>query len=107
MLQQTINQSLKGVLLVLAIVGGAPASAGDVFNGRTLYDDHCIGCHGASGEGDGFTVPAFSKGNILFSLDTDILPLVESGKGIMPAFKSILSEQEILDIISYIRTLED
>lgn len=106
MLQQTIKRSLKGVLLVLAFIVCTPATAGDPLNGRTFYNDHCKNCHGASGKGDDFGVPSFSEGNIMFSLDADILPIIKDGRGMMPAFKGVLTDQDILDVISYVRTLD-
>lgn len=107
MLKKMVNRFLKGALLVLAIAVSAPVLAGDILNGRILYNDNCTGCHGASGKGDDFGVPAFSEGSLPTAMDTDIVPIIENGQGIMPAFMGLLTDQEILDVISYIRTMDE
>jgi mono/diheme cytochrome c family protein len=94
------------MLLLLAMVICAPAVAGDPFYGRTLHADNCESCHGTAGQGDGFSVAAYSEGSIPFSMDTEILPIIKDGQGVMPAFGTLLTDQEILDIISFIRTLD-
>jgi mono/diheme cytochrome c family protein len=76
--------------------------------GKTLYEEKCMICHGQDGRGDGpaalalnprpkdFDRPEFwnQKG-----LDQIITNQVKNGKGSMPAFS--LSDKEIKDIIEY------
>lgn len=83
-----------------------------VAHGRTLYDLHCTGCHGAGGLGDGELAAGSPKppanlsephtalhtaGDMFWWL-THGIP--ESG---MPGFPSAMSEEERWDVINFLR----
>jgi mono/diheme cytochrome c family protein len=89
--------------------------------GRAVYDQHCAACHGADGDGNGpaavwlFPKPRnFSAG--LFKIqstpsgslpsDADLYRSISQGLGgsSMPAFH-YLSEQELLDVVQYVKHL--
>ena len=79
--------------------------AGDYFNGKTVYELNCMSCHGSHGQSMDPSVPNFADGDALFRPDQDLFEQVRRGSGIMPAFQGILSEAEIRDVITYIRSL--
>lgn len=95
---------MVGVLLGL---GMAPAAhAGNPFSGKEPYLKHCAGCHGERGESKMLGVPNFSRGEVVISnIDSTLLQSIKRGKGTMPGFQGLLKDQEILDIIAYLRTL--
>lgn len=96
------------VLIVLFIIGMnyiPTAQAADVFNGKKIYLSYCESCHGPNGQGQITGVPNFTRGQTLMRSDLAIFESVRSGKNAMPAFWGVLEEQEILDVIAYIRTL--
>ena len=70
--------------------------------GKKVYDTYCVACHGADGK------MAFSGASDLsqstLDLDTRILQITH-GKGVMNAFKGILSEEEIENVAIYIEDL--
>jgi mono/diheme cytochrome c family protein len=80
----------------------------DSDEGKTLYEEKCMICHGQNGKGDGpaslalnpkpkdFDRPEFWNQK---DLDQIITNQVKNGKGAMPAFS--LSDKEIKDIIEY------
>jgi cytochrome c6 len=80
-------------------------NAADVFNGRTVYRTYCEGCHGQNGQGELTGVPNFTRGQSLMRSDLAIFDSIRSGKNAMPGFLGVLEEQEMLDVIAYIRTL--
>ena len=80
-------------------------SAADVFNGKSVYATYCQGCHGRSGRGEMAGTPNFSRGGTLMKPDLSLYRQIADGKNAMPGFRGVLSEHEILDVISYIRTL--
>jgi disulfide bond formation protein DsbB len=110
-----------GAILIAAC--GAPATPegpkGDAVAGKTKYEGTCIACHGPdakgiAGLGKDLTVSEFAKGKS----DADLVALVLIGrdtgdpanttgvamppKGGNPA----LTDQDLLDIVAYVRTLE-
>ena len=50
-------------------------------------------------------VPDFRRGEGLFRSDDDLLQFIRNGSGMMPAYRGLLSDRDILDVISYLRTL--
>ena len=94
---------LAGVLLALGYI--QISYAADPLQGVKLYQLHCINCHGANGAGEIPNVPDFSRGERLLQPDDTLLETIKSGKGMMPAYRGMFSDDEILDLIAYIRTL--
>lgn len=79
--------------------------ASDINNGRTIYQQHCVTCHGASGQGTMAGAPDFKRGEGLFQSDQKLLARIKNGKRACPAYRGILTEQKIFDVVAYIRTL--
>ena len=49
--------------------------------------------------------PNFSEGEGLINPDSKLLISIQNGKNAMPAYRGVLSDQDILDAIAYLRTL--
>lgn len=97
--------SVSLAVLVLGCAGFAlKAGAADYFNGKRLYTSYCEGCHGASGQGEIPGTPNFTRGNTLMRPDLQLYVQIRDGKNAMPGFQGVLDENEILDVISYIRS---
>ena len=91
----------------------------DIERGRQLYRENCAPCHGESGKGDGVGAqslpvrPADHTNGALMNTRTDIFlrDIILKGGGsmglssFMPAWQGIFKEQEILDLVGYIRSL--
>jgi cytochrome c6 len=92
-------------LAALAVAWPSPGAAADRKNGRALYDVHCAGCHGEGGRSIDPTVPSFADGEGLFMMDSELLDRIRRGSELEPAFRGLLSDQEIRDVIAYLRTL--
>jgi mono/diheme cytochrome c family protein len=78
---------------------------------RLLYADHCVGCHQARGMGiPGIFPPLAANGAVVAPEPSNILKVVLQGIPArnnyvpMPAFATILSDQQIADIANYVRT---
>ena len=88
------------------------AAAGDAAQGKIVYDTNCLPCHGARGKGDGPVgaalqpppTPLISPKTRAKS-DSDLLTIIRDGRGVMPAWKSRLKEQDIQNVLAYIRSL--
>ena len=123
---------LMGLLLVACGGGGgeaAPApqepqptatSAGDAVAGKTQFDTVCIACHGPGGVGvEGLGKP-FTTSEFLLSVDDqELLTFIKTGRPIshpdnttgvdMPpkGGNPALTDEQLVDIIAYIRTLHE
>ena len=106
----------------------APTPSGSIEQGRAIYSTECSACHGENGQGqvdwhitnpDG-TFPApplngdghawhHSDGLLYLIVNeggaTQESPAVPSFKSAMPPFDDRLSHQEIIDAITYIKSL--
>ena len=94
--------------LLVLILNITSVSAADIYNGRKVYDNNCQTCHGPAGRGLMPGTPNFTRGAGLIQPDLVLLSGMRSGKttqgSIHPAFRGILSEKEMLDVISHLRT---
>jgi len=92
-------------VLSLVLLAAGVAQAGDPQRGRQIYIDRCSGCHGLEGTPTMSAVPAFSRGERIMKPNHELLAFIKRGKGVMPGFEGMLTDNEILDTIAYIRTL--
>lgn len=76
--------------------------------GQKLYNLNCMSCHGSPGKANYLNLvpppgdPATDK--IQHNSDGEIFYKVQTGRGQMPSFKSVLTTDELWNIISYIRS---
>lgn len=74
--------------------------------GKTLYDEHCVGCHAPDGKGELPGMPDLRTPTAAKWPDDRLLWKVSDGSGdAMPGSKGILSVEEIWQSITYVRTL--
>ena len=82
-----------------------------------LYAENCLGCHGPSGDGDGpagnnlnpcpTNIAGFSKmpmatdGYLFWTIAEGGMPIQTA----MPVFKGTLKEEEIWQIVTYLRNM--
>lgn len=100
------NAALSLLTCLIYTLTTADILAADVSKGREVYAIYCQVCHGADGKGVVPDAPDFSFGDKLIQMDTVLFNAISSGKGMSPAYRGVLSEQEIFDVISYLRTLQ-
>jgi disulfide bond formation protein DsbB len=107
------------VAAAMAAAGGDAELAGYIANGTKLFNSLCISCHGKAGVGIPGNGKPLVKNPFVQSLDDDgLLAFVKQGRGPsdpknttgiqMPpkGGNPALSDDDILDIISYLRTLQ-
>lgn len=113
--------------LLLVACGGevaqeeaSPTPAGDPVNGEELYNQVCIACHGPEGAGvEGLGKPFTTSEFISSHSDQELLEFIKQGRPIsdpenttgvdMPpkGGNPALTDEQIMDIIAYIRTLQE
>ena len=95
------------------------AQAADAEQGKKLYGQFCASCHGQSGKGDGAAAAALNpkprdhtdKDYMSKMSDADMLKVIKNGGAsigkspLMPPWGGALKDDQIQDVIAYIRTL--
>lgn len=114
------SRFILGLLLVSLIPSfGWAQTKGDPKAGKAKYDANCVGCHGATGKGDGAAAAALNPkpqdhtdGKVMNALtDKYLFDIIKDGgaamkkAAFMPASNKKLSDQEISDVVAYIRSL--
>ena len=103
--------------LFLTADPGAAQAKGDPKTGKTKYDQLCIGCHGATGKGDGPAAAALNPKprdytnckEMVKESDANLFKVVKEGgqsvgrSPLMPPWGGAMKDQEIRDLVAYIR----
>ncbi len=113
---------LLSCLAGLVIAAPAIAKPGNPDNGNTIYTQRCMGCHGEEGDGEGpaaerLNPPPRDFSSALYKIkttgfddivpnDEDIIRMIRDGMPgtAMPGWSDILSKQDILDLVAYVKT---
>lgn len=90
------------------------SDAASIANGKALYTQHCVSCHGKKGKGDGpkaaqldtecgdFATPAFQK-----QTDGSIFYKTTEGRKDMPSYKKKITDpNDVWAVVNYVRTLK-
>ena len=130
-----LSAILLGVLLLLSACGGesesgtdaggeapetASVSSGDPDAGEEKFNEVCISCHGPGGEGiEGLGKPFTTSDFLLVQSDEELLAFIKKGRPVgdptnttgvdMPpkGGNPALTDEQIMDIIAYMRTLHN
>ena len=90
----------------------ARLDAVSVMAGQALYGTHCVGCHGVHGHGDGPVAkdnklqPAnLTEPHVSWHTHGDMFWWLSHGKGMMPGFADVLTEDERWHLINWLIAL--
>ncbi len=93
--------ALFGLFLAFALPQIAAAqSAADTYKAK------CAMCHGADGSKSMMGAKPLNGPDVQKMSDADLTEAITNGKGKMPAYKGKLSDAQIKDLVSYIKTLK-
>ena len=98
-----------GVVLAGYALLSVPARADN--EGQATYKAKCAACHGADGKGQtgmgkAFKIRDLGSAEVQKQSDEELSGIISNGKGKMPAYKGKLTDAQISDLVSYIRTLK-
>ena len=88
-----------------------PQSVASIDRGRSLFQKNCAVCHGPEGRGDGVAALAERPEDLTRIAKPPMFPdgvvayRIANGVGLMPAWRSTLSENQIWDLINFIRAI--
>ena len=92
-----------GLLLAVAV----PAAADDT---EALYKSKCQICHGADGKGSPagqkLGVKDFHSPEVAKQSDDELIKITKEGKGKMPKYDGKLTDDQIKDLVKFIRKLK-
>lgn len=107
------TQLEAAVAYIRYLSGSSHPLEANPIEGQRYYDLYCVSCHGKTGKGDGFMVslldikPADHTNTERMDRLTNqqMATMIKNGKGYMPAWKGILDEHDIEELVTYIRLL--
>jgi mono/diheme cytochrome c family protein len=94
-------------------VNPVPADHSSVERGKKLFLQICSACHGENAEGLNAQIlgldksPPNLKERIKMHPDGDFYWKIQEGRGDMPSFKDDLNDEQIWEVINYIRSEAD
>lgn len=108
--------ALLACLSTQVLHAGSQKVAAEVMAGKSIYQQHCVKCHGMAGWGDGPLAETLrvAPRNFHDSV-TDLKPdehlRMSVAYGVMAtpmhAWRGILSDQQIEDVVAYVRLLSN
>jgi mono/diheme cytochrome c family protein len=87
------------------------ASLASIEQGKQLFAQNCASCHGPAGRGDGPAAAALKPQPANLAImaghhsDGDLAWKIANGRGAMPPWKGMLSENQIWILVNYIKSL--
>ena len=98
-------------IISLSIISFAQANTTNLEKGEANYKMLCMSCHGEKGHGDGIAGKALSEKpsnindslNSWFESEAELIDTVLNGNEGMPAWKSVLTEDDVKDIFAYVK----
>ena len=95
-------------ITVLGLVAGpaSTAAALDLEKGQRLYEEHCVRCHGDDGRPLLPQTPSFQRGETLTKSDEELIEIIRRGVGVMPGYEGIIRTRDLIDVTTYLRTLQ-
>ena len=103
----------RGLNAAATIANPLAPSADAVNAGRAIYRERCVACHGDRGRGDGAAgvtlepTPADLVLHVPQHTDGELYYMVSLGfpESAMPAWRSVLSEEQRWQLVHYLRVL--
>ena|SRR5215813_8906764 len=98
---------LTTVLVTSVLLTASFASAQ---NAEALYKSKCAACHGPDGAGattmgKKLAVRDFHSPEVTKMTDAELFDITKKGKNKMPAYDKKITDDQIKDLIKYVRTL--
>jgi cytochrome c6 len=98
------------VVLAVAAASLASSSAMAQQDAAGLYKSKCAACHGADGTGNtavgkSMKIRDSHSPDVQKETDAQLTEMISSGKGAMPAYKGKITDEQIKQLVAYIREL--
>jgi len=102
------HSALRCIVTLTLLASGSALFAAEP---ATEFKQRCSQCHGADARGNttigkSLKIPDLAGPEVAKVSDGELLQVISEGRGSMPAFKGVLDQSTIKQIIGYIRTLQ-
>jgi cytochrome c6 len=98
---------LAGAAIALALFSLAPSARAADDEGAQAFKSNCVVCHGADGTGTAtgksLKAPDLHSDVVQKMTAAQMIAQVSDGKNNMPPFKSTLTQDQIKDVVMYVR----
>jgi mono/diheme cytochrome c family protein len=98
-------------VLTLFVLSGNALAGGDAQAGKAVFESKCKTCHGVDGKGNPdiakvmkVTLPDMTSEAVHSKTDDEFKKQISEGSGKMKPVKG-LTDQQLLDVAAYVRTL--
>lgn len=87
-------------------------TVGSIARGERTYQKNCSSCHGVGADGNGMggmmlnPKPADLRAMSGFHPDGDFAYKIREGRGAMPAWKNVLGDSQVWNLVNYIQTMD-
>ena len=95
-----LRRALHSFALAAAALAASPALA----DGAKIYEEACAACHMPKGEGVDGAFPKLAGSPLVLGSADEAANLLMAGRGGMPSFSADLSDQQMSEVLSYIRS---
>lgn len=111
---KTEQSSTEGTSATTTETTPAPAASGTTeMDGAKIYAEKCTVCHGPGGKGDGPGGAALNPkprdhtdgAYMNTRTDEQLLEVLHNGKGAMPAWKGMLTDDQMKAVLAHVRSL--
>lgn len=116
---EVMARRLAGFAFLIALAAATAVSAQNKDEGKKLYTTYCSSCHGDNGKGDGPAAASLpvkpanhTDGNVMNKIpDKTLFDIISKGgpaggkSNFMPAWGGALKENQIQDIVVYLRSI--
>ena len=106
MLKEQSKNRLIRKICILILLSCAPltAYAGNPMVGAGIYSAHCAKCHGGNGRATMAGTPDLIVHQLISKSNQQLISTIKTGRGIMPAYGGLLTEQQMDDVLAYLKT---
>jgi len=101
-------RSLRSVLLGALLISLALSNIAFAQSGADVFKTKCAACHGPDGKKEmpAMGVKSLASPDIQKKSDDELIASVSKGKGKMPAYAGKLTDDQIKQVVAYVKTLK-
>jgi mono/diheme cytochrome c family protein len=87
-----------------ALAACAALAHADAMDGKSLFAKNCAACHQPTGKGIPGAFPALAGNTFVQGAPGDVATVLLKGRGGMPDFSGSLDDDEIAQVLTYVRS---